>query len=166
MAPWIHPTNRLWVRNKNFQKHFCYNSDIKDSIKSQFCTCHDSWAVMACEKLWFNLMIIFHKRTAQSFIRFGLLDHQMFMKWMAGIVFSTSHNCVESGSYSEWSGTWTKLPFCRLSWRDKSLLQLHKKDHLFIGYFAIILRSCLFNSYLVWKCAGQDEHWYITAQKM
>ena len=30
---------------------FCSRFDSNDSIRSQFCTCHDSWAVMACAKL-------------------------------------------------------------------------------------------------------------------
>ena len=29
-----------------------------DQIRSQFCTCHNSWAVMACAKLWHDLIIV------------------------------------------------------------------------------------------------------------
>ena len=33
-----------------------------DPIRSQFCTCHDSFAVMTCAKLWPDQMIIFHTK--------------------------------------------------------------------------------------------------------
>ena len=40
------------------ENSFCSNSYFNDSIRSQFCTCHDSSAVMACAKLWPDWTII------------------------------------------------------------------------------------------------------------
>ena len=39
-----------WFMSSQLQSlsRFYFN----DSIRSQFCTCHDSWAVMTCAKLW------------------------------------------------------------------------------------------------------------------
>ena len=42
---------------------FCSNFDFNYLNRSEFCTCHDSWAVMACAKFWPDWNIIFHVRT-------------------------------------------------------------------------------------------------------
>ena len=44
------------------KKFFCFNHDSHNPVRSQICTCHDSWAVVACAKLWPDLIIIFHVR--------------------------------------------------------------------------------------------------------
>ena len=41
-------------------------------IMSQFCTCHDSWAVMTCAEFWHDWIIIFNVRATCIFTRFGL----------------------------------------------------------------------------------------------
>ena len=45
-------------------------------IMSQFCTCHDSSAVVACAKLWHDWIIIFHTGTPLNFKRldYGLTN--------------------------------------------------------------------------------------------
>ena len=55
-----------------------FHSD--EPIHSQFCICHGSFAIVACEKLWPDVIIIFHVRTTQNFERFGLLVHCLFVK--------------------------------------------------------------------------------------
>ena len=55
-----------------------------DQIRSQFCTCHDSSAVMACAKLWPDWDIIFHKTVTCIIKRFGLWAHKSFVKWVSG----------------------------------------------------------------------------------
>ena len=40
-------------------KLFHCNSYINDTIRSQFCTCHSSLAVVLCAKLWPDWIIIF-----------------------------------------------------------------------------------------------------------
>ena len=41
----------------------CSNVLSNHSVRSQFCTCYDSWAVVACAKLLPDLIIIIHVRT-------------------------------------------------------------------------------------------------------
>ena len=53
-----HYTNGLWAHNPNFlykksekkQHTGCSDVNSSDPFRSQFCTCHDSWAVVACVK--------------------------------------------------------------------------------------------------------------------
>ena len=37
---------------KSCENSFRYNFNLNYAIRSQFCTWHDSWAVMTCAKLW------------------------------------------------------------------------------------------------------------------
>ena len=43
-------------------------SDVSDNepIISQFCTCHNSWAVVVCAKLWYDRIIVFTSRATKS----------------------------------------------------------------------------------------------------
>ena len=61
--------------NKNSS---CSSCDSNDSTRSQICTCHDSSAVMACAKLWTDLISIFYIRAMHTFIR---LDNE-FMTYL------------------------------------------------------------------------------------
>ena len=54
---------------ENLWKFYCY-LDFNHPIRPQFCTCHDSWAVMTCAKLWLDLIIIFHA-TYNNIVRLG-----------------------------------------------------------------------------------------------
>ena len=40
----------LWI--KSFENKCCSNSVVNDLIRSQSCTCHNSWADVACAKSW------------------------------------------------------------------------------------------------------------------
>ena len=56
------------------------NFDSDDPTRSQFCTCHNSWAAVACVELWPG-QIIFYIRAIFVFTRFGLWAHILFEKW-------------------------------------------------------------------------------------
>ena len=56
-----------WV-NWNHLIIFC-NYGSNDPVRSQFCTCHDSSAVMACAQLWPNQFIICRTRRAAIFFQ-------------------------------------------------------------------------------------------------
>ena len=67
--------------SKSYEKEFC-SQCLHYLIRSYFCTCHDSWAVMACTKLWPDLIRIFHIKIRYIFsIKFGLWAHGFFAKW-------------------------------------------------------------------------------------
>ena len=64
-------------------KNSCCSQRISnDQIISQFCTCHDSWAVMARANLWPDTNIRIKIRTTKIFTRFGLWAHKLFVKWV------------------------------------------------------------------------------------
>ena len=63
---------------KTFENYFCANSDFDDPIMSQFCTCHDSWAVVACAKLWHNVMIVLLKKSTNVEQN---LDYELISCW-------------------------------------------------------------------------------------
>ena len=54
-------------------------------IKSQFCTCHDSWAVVTCVKFWRDFVIIIKVKTSRIFTRFQLCAHKVFVKWVSDL---------------------------------------------------------------------------------
>ena len=82
-------------------------SETAPHPRSQFCTCHDSWAVMACAKLWPNWIII-EIRTKRVCAQFRLCAHKLFViyislivQWITFIVFTI----VEMWSESRWHHT-------------------------------------------------------------
>ena len=70
-------TKILWI---NFSSNFNSNGPIR----SQFCTWHDSLAVMVCAKLWSDLIFICHVTGTWIFTRPGLWAHNPFVKWASG----------------------------------------------------------------------------------
>ena len=58
--PGTHFTKSVWANNWNFVKNIFFHSNYP--IRSQTYTCHDSWAVVTCAKLWPDLIIIFKVR--------------------------------------------------------------------------------------------------------
>ena len=66
---------------KSCENTSCSYFDSNDLIRSQFCTCHDSSAVMTYAKLWPDLIHIFHIREIWIFTRFGPWAHKLFAKW-------------------------------------------------------------------------------------
>ena len=65
------------------QYSFCVK--YNDPITSQFCTCHDSLAVMTCAKLWPDWITQNKIRACNIFIRFHLRAHKPFVKCSPGI---------------------------------------------------------------------------------
>ena len=57
-----------------------------DQIRSQFCTCHDSWAVVSCAKLWPEWIIGILIIAKGIFARFHLSAHQVLVVWIPGIL--------------------------------------------------------------------------------
>ena len=67
-VPLSHTTNRRYIGEslcllwkfylQFFENTLCSTFDSDDAIKSQFCTCHDSWAAVKCAKLWLDWIII------------------------------------------------------------------------------------------------------------
>ena len=60
--PSAHFTNSSGAYSWNLWKwnfFLCSNFDSNNYIRSQFCTCHEHLAVVACVKLWLHLPLIF-----------------------------------------------------------------------------------------------------------
>ena len=55
---------------KSFKNICCSDMKNNNLIRSQFCTCHDSWAVMVCAKLWPDWIIEIKIRVTRTFKRF------------------------------------------------------------------------------------------------
>ena len=68
---------------RNFgEKKYCSHLKHTDQIISQFCTCHDSSADVACTKLWHDLIIMNKITTRWISTRFQLWVHKFFVKWI------------------------------------------------------------------------------------
>ena len=65
----------LWSK---FCKNMCENTD---EFRSQFYTCHDSWAVVTCANLWPDWIIRIEIRASWIFTRFQWWAHRVFVKW-------------------------------------------------------------------------------------
>ena len=76
---WGETQGRLSSPSKYCENVFRFNFDLIDTIKLQFCTCHDSSAVMACAKLWTDQIIILWVRPKYFFSQD--LAHKPFVKW-------------------------------------------------------------------------------------
>ena len=74
------PCHKVFI-SSSCEKSFCPDFDSNDRISSQFCTCHDSWAVMTCAKLWPDSIIIFQVKATWVLTRFGLWAHVSFVQW-------------------------------------------------------------------------------------
>ena len=73
--------NRLmswWSKSCKTTCSFYVEND--DPIKSQFCTCHDSWAVVTCANLWADGIIRIVVTSRIIFERFQLWAHKPFEK--------------------------------------------------------------------------------------
>ena len=66
--------------------YYSYGNDDKDndSIRSQFCTCHDGWAVVICTKLWSDWVVRIQIKARRIFTRFQQWAQTLFVKWFAG----------------------------------------------------------------------------------
>ena len=82
-----------------FQSSCCFVMKSFISMRSQFCRCHDSWAVMACAKLWPDLIISFHVRATYIFTRFGLWAHKLFVKCIPESVETVKDQSIDQVIY-------------------------------------------------------------------
>ena len=106
----------LWLKSREYS--LSSNSYFNDLFRSQFCTCHDSWAVVGCAKLWPDL-IIFHLKwrcILQNF-RYELINHL----WNGAMVCSRLAFCwfvtqcgwlMKTALINAW--LWGGCKFCRL----------------------------------------------------
>ena len=94
LNPWAHFTNGSWAHNWNLLKDI-FNSYFNITIRWQFCTCHNSRAIVACAKLWPDLIIILQVLATQIFIMFRLWTQKSFMKWVSWYI---SYTVLAGGS--------------------------------------------------------------------
>ena len=85
---------------KTHQNSFYSNFDSNNPIRLQFCTCHDSTAVMTCAKLWPD-QIITHHTTNTILMRFRFWAHKLFVKQALSVPY-----CLWSVSFEQ--GFWEK----------------------------------------------------------
>ena len=64
-----HFTKSLWAHNWNLVKYVCSNFYSNNLIMPQCCTCQDSWAVMACAKLWHDMIIVLYAGATTCFLQ-------------------------------------------------------------------------------------------------
>ena len=67
------------------------NFDSNDTISTQFCTCHDSLAIMACAKLWNDWIIICQSSTI-CFSRD--LDYELINSLWNVSLSTINHHCM------------------------------------------------------------------------
>ena len=60
---------------------FCSGFHLNGPVRSAFCTCHDSWAVVICAKLWPDMIIILITRPSLIPRR---LDYDLENSWWNG----------------------------------------------------------------------------------
>ena len=80
--PRTHFTMDLGADHSKSHKNCC-RSYTKNNyeIRSQLCTCHNSWAVVACAKLWADCFIRIEIIPNLILKRFWLWAHKLFVKW-------------------------------------------------------------------------------------
>ena len=80
------PFHKVYMSSqlKSCEKFLCCDSDSDDPNSSQICTCHDSWAVVTCAKLWTDLIIICQVRAAWICKIFELWAHKLLLRWSPG----------------------------------------------------------------------------------
>ena len=72
----------LW--SKSCKNMGCFCMQKTDPNRSQFCTCHNSLAVVTCAKLSVDWTIKIKVRTDTIFSRFQLWARKHFVKWIPG----------------------------------------------------------------------------------
>ena len=104
MHPGTHFMKGLWAQDWNLMKSsLCCNFDCNGLNRSQICTCHDSAAVVACAKLWPDLMIMCYVTAACIFTKFASWADRLFVKLAPG---SRANICSCPGAVSIcWNAT-------------------------------------------------------------
>ena len=65
--------NGLWAHN--WENSFCSNIHSNYSIRPQVCTCHNSWAVVTCAKLWSDWINISLCKSFTNFLPDSDFEH-------------------------------------------------------------------------------------------
>ena len=78
------PFHEQFIFQINKQNMFCYYMRSNDQIRSQFCTCHDSSAVMACKQICNLIRYLESKVEHDKFLQ-DLRGHNAFVKWVSGV---------------------------------------------------------------------------------
>ena len=78
-----------WFMSSQFKSRknsFGFYFEYKDLIRSHFCTCHDSSAVMTCAKLWPDCITVLHERT--WFLLWDLVYElqKPLVRWFPGLL--------------------------------------------------------------------------------
>ena len=90
-------TKCLWAHNSDLVSIlYALILIVRIRVRPQFCTWHDSWAVMPCAKLWADLIISFHVRAKHNFARFESWAQKLFVTWVPTSMLPCcfiSHSC-------------------------------------------------------------------------
>ena len=83
LDPEIPLTRPLWAHNSNLVGILSApNYDSNEPVRTQFCTGHDSSAVVTCAKLWSDCIIIFHVRATLILTRFEWWARKCLVTWV------------------------------------------------------------------------------------
>ena len=115
----------LLIEHKSSENMVSSYFDSDDPIRPQLCTCHDSWAVMTCAKLWPDLTNIFHMRATYVFTKFGSQAQNPVVKWTPVL---RKYYLVESGC------TMDPVP---------DITHIYK-------YVLLFIFKCIFNNKNIW----------------
>ena len=91
---------------------FYYNFSYKDKIRSQFCTCHDIWAAMACAKLWHDWIIFLHIR-ADLFLQ-DLVYKPINSLWYGSLALTNSKSRWGEGLKAKWCNFKYHTKLCQI----------------------------------------------------
>ena len=96
-----------------FWNWFCCNYDSNDTISPQFCTCHDSWAAVACAKLLPDLIIIYHGTVTRTFAIFELINSL----WNGSLIMPYPVLLFVSALWQQMTWTWLTPSHLLPQWR-------------------------------------------------
>ena len=129
----------------------CLEFNYEDPIGSQFCTCQDSRAVVACAKLCPDLMIIFHRRATHIFTRILSQAPQLLVSW-SNDYFPCKNNThmylTRHSSFimmNKWKNGWWGW---MNEWMNEHLSQAHK----FLFRLQRVTKSVTY-----WHCPSRDK---------
>ena len=63
----------------------CFNYNFRDPVRSQMCTCHDSWAVATYAKFWSDWIMIIQGISTYIFTRFELWSLKRIVIWLPSL---------------------------------------------------------------------------------
>ena len=110
-------------------QQFIYNFYYNDPFMSQFSTCHSSSAAVACAKLWYNLIIIFHIRTTHIFTRFGSWVHKPWVRCVPGIYGIRRSQDISTAWIVTLTRRWISLRKCEYIFIHHPFLAIRSGDY-------------------------------------